>query len=75
MHFRHISAKIQPKSLKLVHYYFFSLRDSIGSPGYALVIMQQQQLNSSKSVTVADLCVVGMSYLPGPLEEAVTAYS
>jgi len=29
MHFGHISAKIQPKNLKLVHYKLLAMRDNI----------------------------------------------
>jgi len=29
MHFKHISAKIQPKNLKLVHYYILAVRRKI----------------------------------------------
>jgi len=33
MHFRHISAKIQPKILKFVHCKFLALRDNISIVG------------------------------------------
>jgi len=29
MHFRHISAEIQPKNLKLIHYWFLAVRGNI----------------------------------------------
>jgi len=29
MHFRHISGKIQPKNLKLIHYSFLTMRGNI----------------------------------------------
>jgi len=29
MYFRHISVKIQPKTLKLVHYYFLAVQGNI----------------------------------------------
>jgi len=47
IHFRHISAKIQPKNLKLVHYYLLTVRGniSIGGPGpMAMPLLPLMQL-------------------------------
>jgi len=47
MHFRHISAKIQPKNLKIIYYQFLAVRGNIDH-GYALAFWKLRLKQSVK---------------------------